>query len=223
MKCAVLVPALLLVLPGCDRTLHQVRHTVYVPTQVGLTLIYENPAIEDAGKRFSDRLQVRVASLKDTPDGQLITLTYASLQGQMDTQCLIKDGGWSMVMEDKRLLPILPEGFPDRVSRWERPGSQARVLGRAAAELPGLQLPADFDRIGVWVESESPTGAKRRTLYLAGIGEAESRILKDGKWVCVNRLVSRGTTEAPEVKPVAEPEPKPETPASVVRKAKQRK
>jgi len=194
------VPALLLVLAGCDRTMHELRHTVYAPKEAGLTLIYENPAITDSGKRFSDRLQVRVASVKETPDGSMIQLTSSTLQGQQSTLCQVHNGGWTLVLDDKHRTPILPEGFPDRVSNWDRPGSHARVLGRAAADLPDLKLPPDFDRIGVWVESESAAGLTR-TFYMSGIGEAETRVLRNGRWICVNRLISRGFTDVPETKP----------------------
>ena len=75
-----------------------------------------------------------------------------------------------------------------------------RVIGRAALQNPDLKLPDDYDRIGLWVEMETRDGSKRRIFFLPGIGEAESQVLKGGQWVAVNRLVSRGFTDAPTVK-----------------------
>ena len=198
--------ALLLVLSGCDRSLHRLlvhdyHSPIYAPTEVGLTLIYEDPSSLDAAKRFNERLQVRVTSAKDTAEGQMVLLTSTTLQGQQSSLCLVNKGGWTLLI-DKRRTAILPEGFPDHTSSWDRPGAHIRVLGRAAAELPGLPLPADYDRIGVWVESESASGLSR-TFYLSGIGEAESRVLRDGRWICINRLVSRGFTDVPDVKPAS--------------------
>jgi hypothetical protein len=211
---------LVLALAGCDRTVHRIRHTIYAPTEAGLTLIYENPSITDSGKRFGERLQVRVSSTQQTPEGLQVNLTYTTLQGQMESQCLSTDGGWALLLGEKQHLQILPAGFPDKVSKWDRADSRAWVVGRGTVDLPDLKLPPDSDRIGVWVESESATGTKRRVCYLSGIGEVESLVLKEGKWICMNRLISRGFTDVPEVKPKDEPAPVP--PPDIKRKAKRK-
>jgi hypothetical protein len=192
----ILVPVLLL-LPGCDRMLH--RQAVYVPRESGLTLVYENPAIQDAAKRFENRLQIRVSAVEERPEGRKTTLTTTTLQGQQEMVFLSAQGGWTLVLDEKRQLPILPEGFPHRVTSWDRAGSHARILGRATVELPHLNLPDDFNRTGVWVEAASGS-TLLRTFYLPDIGEVESRVLVNGQWVCVNRLVSRGFTDLPERK-----------------------
>jgi hypothetical protein len=53
------------------------------------------------------------------------------------------------------------------------------------------------DPTGVWVEASRKEGAKRRTLYLQGLGEVETLEWRGGEWVAVNRLVGRGFTDLP--------------------------
>ena len=76
-------------------------------------------------------------------------------------------------------------------------GTKFRVLGRAVADLHGLKLPDTADRVGVWVESESPQGPRLRTYFLPDIGEVETLVWRQGAWLSANRLVSRGFTDAP--------------------------
>jgi hypothetical protein len=196
-----LLSALLLVSVACDRTLSRVRKTVYVPWEAGLTLIYEDATLPPAA-RFQERLQRRVSASKDTPEGRRVTLTYSTLRNNNAFEFLNKDGGWAMMQGDTPLFRMLPEGFPDRVDRWEDKdrGTTFRVIGRAALQNPNLKLPEDYDRIGIWVEMDSKDGVKRRIFFLPGIGEAESQVLRDGKWVVVNQLVSRGFTDLPTAK-----------------------
>lgn len=196
-----LLSALLLVSLACDRTLAQARKTVYAPWEEGLTLIYEDATLPPAA-RFQERLQRRVSASKETPGGRRVTITYSTLKSNNAFEFLLKDGGSALMEGDRLLLWMLPEGFPDRVDRWEDKarGATFRVLGRAALQNPYLKLPEDFDRIGVWVEMESKAGLKRRIFFLPGIGEAESQVLQDGKWVVVNQLVSRGFTDLPTTK-----------------------
>ena len=186
---------------GCDRTIHGLRKTAYVPTEAGLTLIYENPQAQ-ASDQMQARLQARVTSSREELGGTVIRMSYTGLQGQLDNLCLSRDGGWAMISENgKSRLQILPVGFPDRVSQWTIGETSARVIGRGTVELPGLRLPADFDRVGVWVEFRSPNGNRRRTFFLPRIGEAETLVNQGGRWICTNRLVSRGFTDAPSVNP----------------------
>ena len=187
---------------ACDRTLTQARKTVYVPWEAGLTLIYEDPTLPPA-ERFQERLQRRVSASKETPQGRRVTITYSTLKSNQSFDFLNQEGSWEILQDEKPVFRMLPEGFPDRTDRWEEksPGMTFRVIGRAALQNPNLKLPEDFDRIGIWVEMESPNGPKRRIFFLPNIGEAESLVLnKDGKWVMVNQLVSRGFTDAPEIK-----------------------
>jgi hypothetical protein len=191
----------LLLFPACDQTLSQARKTDYVPVETGLTLIYED-VLPSQAARFENRLQVRVASAKETPAGSRVTLTYSTLQNNHSFEFLHKDGGWVLMEGDAPLIVMLPEGFPDRVDRWEDRlrNTTFQVIGRAALQNPNLKLPDDFDRIGVWVEMVPKGGPRRRIFFLPNIGEAESQVLKDGTWVVVNRLVSRGFTDLPSVK-----------------------
>ncbi|HNX95361.1 MAG TPA: hypothetical protein PKL14_09385 [Holophaga sp.] len=189
---------------GCDRTIHGIRKTAYVPTEAGLTLIYENPQNlrVAAPDQALARLQARVASSREELGGTLVQMSYTGLQGQVDNLCLSRNGGWAMVSANgKARIQILPEGFPDRVSQWAIGDTTARVIGRGTVDLPGLRLPPDFDRVGVWVEFRSPEGNRRRTLFLPRIGEAETLVHQGGRWICTNRLISRGFTDAPSVNP----------------------
>jgi hypothetical protein len=77
------------------------------------------------------------------------------------------------------------------------------VIGRGYWNGP-LELP-DTDRMGVWVEARRPGGARLRGFFLPKLGEVEvleERVENNvSRWVSVNRLVSRGFTEAPPVRP----------------------
>ncbi len=188
----------LLLLAGCDRSFTQARKTVYVPHETGLTLIYEDMTLPPA-QRFQQRLQRRVSAEKETPAGRRISITYTTFTANQTFDFVSKDGGWAMLQGDTPVFTLLPEGFPDRVDRWEDPtrGWSFEVIGRGALQNSSLDLPDDFDRVGVWVEMRSRGGTRQRIFYLPGIGEAESRVLKGGQWVLDHQLVSRGFTDAP--------------------------
>lgn len=192
---------MLLLTAGCDRTLNQARRTVYVPWEEGLTLIYEDTTLPSA-QRIQERLQRRVSASKETPEGRRVTITYSTLRSNQSFDFLHKSGSWQMMDGNTILFQMLPEGFPDRVNQWEdrARGLSFRVIGRATLQNPGLQLPDDFDRVGIWVEMQARNGSKRRIFFLPGIGEEESLVFKDGQWVMVNQLVSRGFTDAPVMK-----------------------
>jgi hypothetical protein len=201
LPCAFLAVALLSSI-ACERMLTQSRKTVYVPWEEGLTLVYEDPTLPTQAERFQNRLQRRVSAAKETPQGKRVTITYSTLKSNQALDFLSQDGGWALMQGDTPLFTMLPEGFPDRVDQWEdkNRGLTFHVIGRAVLQNPNLTLPHDFDRIGVWVEMESKNGPRQRIFFLPGIGEAESQVFQDGKWVMVNQLVSRGFTDAPAVK-----------------------
>ncbi len=196
-----LLSALLVGSVACDRTLAQARRTVYVPWEAGLTLISEDPTLPP-GARFQERMQRRVSASKDTPEGRRVTLTYSTLRSNNTFEFLSRDGGWVGMEGDRQTFRLLPEGFPDRVDRWEDKarGTTFRVLGRAALQNPDLKLPEDYDRIGVWVEMVSKNGLKNRIFFLPGIGQAEHQVFQGGRWIVVDRLVSRGFTDLPTAK-----------------------
>jgi hypothetical protein len=110
---------------------------------------------------------------------------------------LLKQGGFGSYDERNNLLEILPEGFPEKVSRWESPEGSFRVIGYAHLESPGLKLPSDYDATGVWVEADIVNGERRRSLYLPDIGEAERRVWRGGRWEPALRLVARSFTDLP--------------------------
>jgi hypothetical protein len=182
---------------GCDRMLLPERQASYAPWEEGLTLGYENPGLTGE-RRIQERYQVRVKEVRPSALGHTGTLTTATRTGQVDTLFVERDGGMTVGMDPVNRFRVLPEGFPDRTSRWEDRGVFHWVVGRAMVELPGLKLPEEA-RLGVWVESApvSGQGPHRRTLYLPGIGEAETLLRKDGRWVPVFRLVTRGFTDGP--------------------------
>ncbi|MCE1228655.1 MAG: hypothetical protein LWX11_04095 [Firmicutes bacterium] len=169
----------------------------YLPTQAGLTLIYENPQLEGA-QRFSERLQVRVAEVTEVNAGRVVRQTFTTLRGEFPASFIEKDGGlWLSQDGQTPLLMVRPEGFPDKVTFWTaRNGVTFRVVGRAAVELHGLKLMSGMNPVGVWLESASGDGRRVRTFLLPELGEVETLEWRDGAWISVNRLVSVGFTEA---------------------------
>jgi len=198
MKLAPLGALLALALsPGCDRVLMPAGHPVYAAWEEGLTLGFEDPSLEPA-LRAQKRQQVRVKDSRPAGAGLAVTKTFTTLTGQSETVVIQKDGGVALQTERSGGITLLPEGFPDRVARWDAHGSFNWVVGRAAVDLPGAH-PAGADLpVGVWVESITlDTGARTRTLYLPDIGEAETLTWIQGRWVVTNLLVTRGFTDMP--------------------------
>lgn len=185
--------AVLLLATAC---LPQPQGRIYGPTEEGLTLAYEDPTLPQP-QRSQERLQVRVAKTSFQGAGSgTVQVDYTSLRGSLTLVLRHQDGGIALLGPDgKALARILPEGFP-RTSAWEDRGTAFHVLGRATWDGAGL-LPASASSVGFWVEARPAQGAPRRTLYLPGLGEVESKELRDGVWVTVNRLVARGFTDLP--------------------------
>lgn len=169
---------------------------MYGPHEAGLTLIYENPSLPEA-QRAEQRQQLRVEASKEVDGGVMVRRSYSSLSSPpMDLVVFHRSGGTALVRPDGGAqLQVLPEGFPERVRAWELQGARYRVLGRSEARL-SLALPPE-QRLGVWVESVPAKGPRTRVLYLPGLGEVESLVQEGNGWICVNRLVSRGFTDAP--------------------------
>ena len=191
----------LLLVPGCDRMLVPVRHRTYGAWEEGLTLGYENPQLADAGQRIASRQMVRVKASAPGASGLAVTKTFSSLAGQWESRAVQRNGGIRLVTDAPGGLVMLPEGFPDRVSRWEARGSFNWVVGRATADLPGIRFADPSDAVGVWVESFVPghPGNRTRTLYLPDLGEAETLSWDpgQGRWSVTNQLVTRGFTDVP--------------------------
>jgi hypothetical protein len=202
MKLAALGAALVMAIsPGCDRMLTPARPRVYAAWEEGLTLGFEDPSQADAGLRTRSRQTVRVKQSVPSGGGTLVTKTFASLNGQWETRVLQQDGGVRLLADGTTGILLLPEGFPDRVSRWQARGSFNWVVGRATAELPGIRFADHADAVGVWVESISASDPadRTRTLYLPDLGEVESRAWDQShwRWVTTNLLVTRGFTDVP--------------------------
>jgi hypothetical protein len=200
MKLISAAAALLLLVsaPGCDRFLVPPREQVYAAWEEGLTLGYEDPSLE-SGLRQQRRQQVRVKEARPTAAGLAVTKTFSTLSGRWETRVLQKDGGVTLMSESAAGIRLLPEGFPDRVGRWESRGAYNWVVGRAWADLPGVRLAEPGQAVGVWVEStpvDAP-GSRTRTLYLPDIGEAQTLTWIGGRWVTTNILVTRGFTDSP--------------------------
>ena len=177
---------------GCDRVLRPEERPVYAGWEEGLTLGYEDPTLPP-DQRLEKRQQVRVKAVGANGSALAVTRTFSSLSGQMDLQFLQRNGGVALASG----AVLLPEGFPDRVERWEARGVYNWVVGRAEADLPGVRLP-EASRVGVWVESVAlDSGARIRTLFLPDIGEAETLTWSRGRWNTTNLLVTRGFTDTP--------------------------
>lgn len=182
---------------------------IYAPWETGLTLAYEDPRLP-AEQRMAKRIQLRVSRADRAPEGHLLVEhTLTTLQGQGFVQSLLKNGGiFRLDPSGKGAYLALPEGFPERMDRWQVVDDQGlyrrmTFLGRAVASLPGIKLPETSDAVGLWLESEwiEKDGRIRRlrSLLLQDLGEVETWILEDDsrRWVCVNRLVARGFTDLP--------------------------
>ena len=192
-----LVPAVLLAGLACQP--QPASPVVFGPWEEGLTLVYEDPS-QPQPRRSENRLQVRVAHSTMGPGApSLVQLDLTTTRGQRSVLVRHQDGGIDLVEESGRILArLLPAQFPD-ISQWVDQDAECRVIGRATWEGAAL-LPTTSDPVGVWVESRSPQGLRRRTLYLPNLGEVESREERDGSWVVVNRLVARGFTDLPAIK-----------------------
>ena len=192
-----LVPAVLLAGLACQS--QPAAPMVYGPWEEGLTLAYENPS-QPQPQRSQDRLQIRVARSTMGPGAPgLVQLDLTTIQGQRSVLVRHRDGGIDLVEDSGRVLAQpLPAHFPD-IAPWVDQDTECRVIGRATWEGASL-LPATSDPVGVWVETRSPKGLRRRVLLLPNLGEVESREERDGSWVAVNRLVARGFTDLPAIK-----------------------
>jgi len=191
----------LLFAPGCDRSLRPPRPRIYAAWEEGLTLGYENPDLADAAQRAGTRQTVRVMQSEAAGPGTSVTKTFSTLSGQWATRVELKDGGVRLVADGSPGILLLPEGFPDRVSRWEARGSYNWVVGRASADLPGVRFRDPADAVGIWVESVSLADplVRTRTLYLPDLGEAQTLawVPARGRWAATNQLVTWGFTDVP--------------------------
>ena len=183
---------------ACVRQTEQ-RHHIYSPTETGLTLLFENPESKmlSGAQNF---VQLRVNHTKQTSEGLEVTCSVTTFQGATDIAFLCQqDGGVYSISPTGNKVIVVPPGFPDKAPAWQENGINYRVIGRAKADLSGLSLP---EPIGVWVEAtpvqsqlSNPNSEKAHLLFLPGIGEAETRVLRHGTWVTTNRLVGRGLTD----------------------------
>jgi hypothetical protein len=191
------VPVVLLAGLACQP--QSATPVVFGPWEEGLTLAYEDPS-QPQPRRSENRLQVRVAHSTMGPGAPgLVQLDLTTTRGQGSVLVRHQDGGIDLVEESGRILArLLPAHFPD-LSHWVEQDAEFRVIGRATWEGAAL-LPTTSDPVGVWVETRSPQGLRRRNLYLPNLGEVESREERDGSWVVVNRLVARGFTDLPAIK-----------------------
>lgn len=200
-----LVPlALLAVLPAC-RLKRMEAPALYAPWEEGRTLAYEDPSLPTADAQRASRYQLRVAQgLMDPTRPGLVKITQTTFQNEPYTYMLrLEEGGVELLGEDgKSVAWILPKGFQEGTASWTdaRRNLIFRVLGPGAWENPA-RVNGVSDPIGLWLEVSGPTG-KRRTLFLRGLGEVETQVWRDGKWVVVNRLVDMGfLDDRPAAKP----------------------
>ena len=188
---------MLLLGTGCGWMGFPRQEKVFAAHEVGLTLHYEDPQLPPDA-RANERIQVRVAAAKETEAGRLVRMTYSSLRGEFSALYLQKEGGLFLVHEGKGGgVTVYPAGFPDRISHWTVRETKFRILGRATLPDLAVNLPGTSDRVGVWIESESPRGVRQRVFLLPDIGEVETLVWRGDAWVCTSRLISRGFTDAP--------------------------
>lgn len=191
------LPVLVLSLLACDRS---PRVQVFAPREAGLTLGYEDPSLEP-GPRTAARRMVRVAKVSPHPEGgALVLLTTASLREQTSATLWLKGSGVVRLTDQGRTQErLLPEGFPDATPSWTDHGFRYTVVGRAMATGLAVELPRDFDRMGVWVERTPEQGGapRQRTFHLPELGPVETLEWRAGAWVPVDRLVQRGFTDSP--------------------------
>ena len=210
-----LVPAALLLLAGCQQP-GPATQRPYAAAEEGLTLVYINPSLSQ-DQQAAKRLQVRVDKALDRDDGAtVVSKTFTlGLEQPFEAAFVLKDGGVAMLGADgKILMPLLPPGFPDKVSSWTSAAAQFRVLGRGAWNGGAKVLPPDRSNEGVWVECRPASGLVTRTLYLPGLGEVQSDEQQaDGTWITVNLLTQYGFTESP-----VAPQPEPPAPAKPAKK-----
>ena len=183
---------------GCDQKLMPRKAAFFAPWEEGLTLGYENPGLPPA-QREQERFQVRVKEARPSAAGRVVVLTTTTLTGSVDVTFLQEDGGVVLGSGPEGGIRILPRGFPDRTSQWEDRGVFHHVVGRACVSLPGVKFGEPGPVEGVWVEAMPmhALGPRTRTLYLPGVGEAETLVWKDGQWQTAFRLTSRGFSDLP--------------------------
>ena len=190
-----LVPlALLSVLPAC-RLKRMEAPAVFAPWEEGRTLGYEDPSLPTPEAQRASRFQIRVAQgLMDPTRAGLVKLTQTTFQSEPYTYTLrLEDRGVELLGEDgKSVAWILPKGFSEATAPWSDPkrGLSFRVIGPGTWENPA-QVKGITDLVGLWMEVEGPA-EKRRTLFLRGLGEVETRVWRGDRWVAVNRLVDMG-------------------------------
>lgn len=213
MKRTLVPAAALLLLAGCQQPGPAVGRA-YAPEEEGLTLVYINPSLPQ-DQQQAQRLQVRVEKVvEDAKGGVVVTKAFtAGVQLPLRLDTVLKDGGVALIGPDgKNQLTLLPEGFPNRTESWSTPAGSYRVIGRGAWVGGAKVLPADRPAEGVWVENRSASGAVARSLYLPGLGEAQTDVRQaDGRWQTVNLLIQYGFTDAPftpKEEAPAKPEPK---------------
>jgi hypothetical protein len=186
--------ALLLLGLGCDRLVHGGKPPVYAPWEEGLTLSFMDPS-----RPGLPNLQVRVDRCRGEGNASTVATTYTTLETQLSATFFLRDGGTALVREGQPSRVILPDGFPERVSRWEDEDHRLnQVIGRTLVHLDGVSLP-NPQTLGVWVESrgQDGTGPARRTLLVPDFGEVQAFEFRQGRWVEVNRLASWTFTDQP--------------------------
>ena len=191
--------ALLAAVPGCRPK--DPRPLVYAAWEEGLTLGFESPELPTP-RREASRFQKQVTRTQFEGEVRKVEITYTTLQGNLVLQQELRKGGVFFLDGQGKAQVLLPEGFPDAVASWETPSHRFTLLGRARWERESPAFPDTQSREGVWVEATPlrPGGARIRAFYLPGIGEAESREWRDGRWATTNVLVSRGFSEIPTVR-----------------------
>ena len=184
----------ILILLGCSHQKHNsCQQPIYAAWEDGLTLSFENIDPFRHNYHINSRHTIRVSKSLQVPSGLFVIKTFRSPVEYKKIKMICNNGG--VLIQNNNSLDktvLLPDGFPNRVSRWQSNGLFNRVIGRAVVSLSGNNTE------GIWVES-IPTNSvyRTRTLYVHNIGEFQTIIWDANKnsWLPIMRLSDRAFTD----------------------------
>lgn len=185
----------ILILLGCSHQKHTFcQQPIYAAWEDGLTLSFEgtNPFKHDYYVN-SRRHTTRVSKSLQAQSGLFVVKTFRSSVEYKKIKMICYNGG--VLIQNNNSLNktvLLPDGFPNRISRWKSNGLFNRVVGRAVVSLSGNNTE------GIWVESIPINSVYRtRTLYVHNIGEFQTIIWDTTKksWLPIMKLSDRTFTD----------------------------
>ena len=193
-KIIVGISIVILILLGCSHQKHtSCQQPIYAAWENGLTLSFESIDPFKHGYHINSRHTTRVSKSLQTQSGLFVIKTFCSPVEYKKIKMICHNGG--VLIQNNNSLDqtvLLPDGFPNKVSRWQSNGLFNRVIGRAVVSLSGNNIE------GIWVESiPINSGCRIRTLYVHNIGEFQTIIWDANKnsWLPIMRLSDRTFTD----------------------------